>query len=102
MELREFLAWMVTSGGSGMVVFWLMEKAQFLRALRPDMKRMVSLGLAMVLPVGAWLAAVGMGYVEAPPVWQGWVERIFALAAAAVVLSQGWHGVTKLRGRDGG
>lgn len=96
MELREFLSLLV-SGGAGAVVFWLMERVPFLAELRPDHKRYASLGVAIVLPVVAWLAMVGLGYQVPPESWQGWVERVFALAAGAIVVSQGVHGALRLR-----
>lgn len=96
MELREFLSLLV-SGGAGAVVFWLMESVPVLVSLRADYKRYASLGLAVVLPVAAWLAMVGLGYQVPPETWQGWVERVFALAAGAIVVSQGVHGALRLR-----
>ena len=94
--LRESLN-LVISGGAGAIVFWLMENVPALARLRPDLKRYVSLALACLLPVLAWLAAVGMGYSPAPATWQGWVEQAFALAAGALLVSQGAHGALRLR-----
>ena len=93
--LEEFLAGIV--GGSGAVVFWLMEHVPWLAGLRADYKRYASLALSALLPMLAWAAMVALGYAAAPETWQGWVERLFALAAGAVFVSQGLHGALRLR-----
>jgi hypothetical protein len=100
MTLRDVL-WIVVSGGAGGVVYWLMERVPFLAALRPDYKRYAGLALSALLPPLAWLAMVGMGYEAQPATWQGWLERAFALAAGAILVSQGAHGALKLRPRNG-
>lgn len=96
LTLREALVYLM-SGGAGAVVFWLMENIPFLASLAADYKRYVSLALSAFIPVGAWLIMLGMGYEPAPEAWQGWLERIFALIAAALVVSQGLHGALRLR-----
>jgi hypothetical protein len=98
MELHEFLSLLV-SGGAGAVVFWLMENVPALKGLRPDHKRYVSLLLAVLLPVAAWLGMVALGYQAAPGTWQGWIERVFVLATGSLVVSQGVHGAMVLRDR---
>ena len=98
MSLRDALLILV-SGGGGAVVYWLMENIKFLKALYPDHKRYVSLGLSMLLPVLAWLVMLAMSYEPAPTNWQGWVESIFALAAGAIIVSQGLHGAIQLKRR---
>jgi hypothetical protein len=101
LSLKEALVYLM-SGGTGAVVFWLMENVPFLKNLASDYKRYVSIALSAVLPVGAWLIMLGMGYEQAPEAWQGWVERIFALIAAALIISQGLHGALRLRKRRTG
>lgn len=95
MELREVLSALI-SGGAGVVVYWLMENIRWLADLRPDLKRYASLGLAMAIPVAAWLIMVLLGYMPAPATWQGWIEAIFAMATGTLVVSQGLHGALKL------
>jgi hypothetical protein len=96
MSLREVLL-AVVSGGGGAIVYWLMDHVKPLETLRPDYKRYASLALSAVLPVLAWLIMLGLGYDAPPPTWQGWLEQAFALAAGAILVSQGVHGAAKLR-----
>jgi len=98
MSLREALL-AVLSGGGGIVVYWLMEFIPQLKELRADYKRYASLVLSGLLPVLAWLVLLGMGYEQPPATWQAWVERVFALAAGALLVGQGIHGAKKLAPR---
>ena len=94
MELEGFLELLV-SGGAGAVIYWLMDHTK-LKDLSPQNKRYVSLGLAVVIPVVAWLAMVGLGYSDMPTTWQGWLENAFALMSPAILVSQGMHGALEL------
>lgn len=96
MSLHDALMVLV-SGGGGAIVYWLMEHVQFLAELRPDYKRYAALALAALLPILGWLAMLAMGYDAPPDRWQGWVEQMFALAAGAILVSQGVHGAVALR-----
>lgn len=96
MTLKDALLILV-SGGGGAIVYWLMENVKFLKNLAPDYKRYASIGLSMLLPVLAWLVMIAMSYEQAPSTWQGWIESIFALAAGAIIISQGLHGALQLK-----
>lgn len=99
MSLKEALL-AVLSGGGGWLTYVLMEHVPaFKKIKRPDHKRYVSLLLSGLLPVLAWLVLLGMGYESAPATWQAWVERVFALAAGALIVGQGIHGAKKLAPR---
>jgi len=98
LTLREALLALV-SGGAGAVVYWLMENIAYLKNLAPDIKRFVSIALSAVIPVAAWLIMIGMAYEQPPGTWQGWLEAIFALIAGSLIISQGLHGVLRLRKR---
>jgi len=99
MSLQEALL-AVLSGGGGWLTYLLMEHIPFLKEIkRADYKRYASLAISALLPVLAWLALLGMGYEGAPATWQGWVERIFALMAPALIVGQGIHGAKKLAPR---
>ena len=95
MELHDWLMALM-SGGSGAVVYWLMENVAWLARLRPDHKRYASLALSVALPILAWLAALALRYVPAPETWQAAIETIFALAAGALLVGQGLHGARQL------
>ena len=95
MELRDWLM-VLMSGGSGAVVYWLMENIPWLAELRPDHKRYASLALSVLIPILAWLAMLGLGYQPLPETWQAAVETIFALAAGALLVGQGIHGARNL------
>lgn len=96
LSLREALLYLI-SGGGGALVYWLMEKVRFFKELRNDVKRYAAFLLSGVLPVVAWVVYLGLGYDVPPATWQEWVERIFSLALAAILASQGIHAYKKLR-----
>lgn len=96
MELRDLLLVFV-SGGGGVVVYWLLEHVPALAALQSEYKRYVSLLLSAVLPIPFWLFGIAMQYWAAPADWRAWVESIFAIAAGAILASQGLHGRKQLR-----
>jgi hypothetical protein len=99
LTLRDALLLLI-SGGGGAISYWLMAKVPALANIeRPDFKRYVSLAIQAALPVLAWLVMLGMGYEQAPLVWQGWVEKAFALAAGAILVGQTMHGAIDLRRR---
>jgi hypothetical protein len=97
LTLRDAL-WLLASGGGGAIAYWLMDKVPALANIkRPDVKRYVSLIIQAALPIVAWLIMLGLGYESAPVTWQGAVERMFALAAGAIIVGQGLHGAIDLR-----
>jgi len=93
MELNEFLTWVLSGGGAGIVSYWLMEHLAFFVQLAAQYKRYVSLALAGGLAVLGYLAAVGMGYQVAPVEAKGWIEALFSVAGVAIGLSQLIHGI---------
>lgn len=96
MELNDFLTWILSSGGAGVVSYWLMERLSFLIQLPSRSKRNVSLALAGGLAVLGYLAAVGMGYQVEPVATKGWIEALFSVIGIAIGLSQIIHGARKL------
>jgi len=97
MSLQEFLIWVLSGGGAGVVAFLLMEWIGNNTDLQSDLKRYLSLALAGVVAVGAYSAGVAMGYEPMPEDVRGWIEAVFAVIAVAVMSSQAVHGFTKLR-----
>lgn len=98
--LQGFLALFVAGGSIiGAAVYWIMDTFDFFKNLQPAPKRFVSLALSAALPVLAWVIMLIMGYDAAPATWQGWIERIFALALTPILVSQGVHGLRDLRQR---
>ena len=105
MSIGEFLAWLVGSGGIGWVcsqlIDWLRDHWLEFAALRPDLLRLASFGItglvSVALGAGAiWLSA-WLGYDAAPGTAQQWVERLFAIASAAIIAGQVRHGEVALR-----
>jgi uncharacterized membrane protein len=94
MNLWDAAQW-ILGGGCGPLVYWLMENVYGLSMLEPKAKRFVSLGLACVVSWGAFFLTLWMG-AEVPTTPQEWVNKLFAVAFAAIVASQGIHGVQKL------
>ncbi|MEN6547032.1 MAG: hypothetical protein ABFE07_13430 [Armatimonadia bacterium] len=108
MSIGEFLAWLVGSGGIGwlcsQLIDWLRDHWFAFAALRPDLLRLASFGItalvATLLGAGAiWLSA-WLGYDAAPGTAQAWVERLFAIASAAIIAGQVRHGEMALKGGD--
>ncbi len=108
MSIGEFLAWLVGSGGIGwlcsQLIDWLRDHWFAFAALHPDLLRIASFGItalvATLLGAGAiWLSA-WLGYDAAPGTAQAWVERLFAIASAAIIAGQVRHGEMQLRGGD--
>jgi len=69
MSLRLFLLSILSgSFALGPAIFAAMEYLEIGQNLAPKVKRLAVAGLAGVLGVGAWALALGLGYIEAPPV----------------------------------
>ncbi len=90
MNLWDAAQW-VLGGGVGPVVYWLMDNIGELALLPPRTKRFVSLGLAIVIAWAALGVTLWMG-APIPVTPQEWVNKLFAVAFAAVIASQGIHG----------
>ena len=99
MSLQEFLIWVLSGGGAGVVAFLLMEWIGKNTDLQSDLKRYLSLALAATVAVAAYSAAVAMGYEPMPADVRGWIEAVFAVIAVAVMSSQAVHGYVRLRKR---
>jgi len=106
--LTEFIGWLLASGGIGwlcsQLIDWLRDHWFAFAALRPDLLRIASFGItalvATLLGAGAiWLSA-WLGYDAAPGTAQAWVERLFAIASAAIIAGQVRHGEMALKGGD--
>jgi len=100
MSLAGLLIWLTSAGGAVALTLWAMDNVPWLKARTSEERRYLSLGIAGLVPVVAWLGSVGLGYSSAPATWQGWLESIFAVAAPAILASQGLHGRLKLRGKS--
>ena len=94
MNLWDAAQW-VLGGGAGPAVYWLVNNVAVLSELAPRHKRFVSLALAAAV---AWVAlgvTLWMG-APLPATPQEWVNKLFAVAFAAIVASQGIHGQREL------
>jgi len=98
-SLREFAVWLLTGGGSGAVVFWLMDNVPFLAGILPDYKRWATFALTAVVATGTWLFCMWMGWVGVPASPQGWVESALSVIGTAIITGQVIHGATSLRKR---
>ena len=105
MSIGEFLAWLVGSGGIGwlcsQLIDWLRDHWFAFAALRPDLLRLASFGItavvAGIIGAAAILLSGWLGYDAAPATAQQWVERLFAIASAAIIAGQVRHGEMALR-----
>ena len=91
MSLWDAAQW-VLGGGMGPLVYWLMNHVSFLIKVEPKAaKRWVSFAVAAIVAWGALGITLWMG-APMPVTPQEWVNKLFAVAFAAVVASQGIHG----------
>jgi hypothetical protein len=97
LTLGEAIAWVLSGGGAGALTYLLIDKVGFLRTLAPDYKRYASLGITALFALLAWGAGMGMGYLEAPMAWRGWIEASFSIIAVALTTAQAIHGYADLR-----
>lgn len=98
--LMQFLFWIAGGVGAGAVTYYLFENVPQLALLSPKLKRYASLALSAVVAMGAFAAAVGLGYFDTPLGAQGWLEALFAVGFVAVGGSQVIHGMRKLGNAD--
>jgi hypothetical protein len=100
MTLQEFLIWIISGGGSGVIAYWLLERIGERVNIDAEIKRYLSLVLAGLVALGAYMAGIGIGYEPQPDTARAWVEAIFSVIAVAIGLSQAIHGALRLRNRD--
>ena len=98
MELKDFLLWLTTIG-AGTISYELMEHVAWLAARPSDHKRWWAYGIAAIIAMLGFLAAVGLGYRVAPVGGTAWVESLFTVATTAFGLGQLIHGAAVLRAR---
>lgn len=93
--LSDFLAWLVLSGGAGVVTYALWEQLEKwfkkLAELPADLEGYITLVLTGLLAVGAYLLQCGLGYVDVPADTVGWIEAIFSVFGLAVGVSKVMH-----------
>lgn len=99
MELKDAIVWLMSGGGAGAVAYWLMEALPFLAGLPPLWKRLVAIALTAAVALLALAASLWLGYQPAQGTPQAWLELIFRVLYAALVVNQGIHGVVKLRSK---
>ena len=94
-SLEGLLTWIGAGGGAGVIAYWLIERIPT-ATWDPFWKRVFSLSLTGAFAVGAFFAAVGMGYRPGCPDWRCWVEQVVATVGLAITTSQTVHGALKL------
>lgn len=97
MSLQEFLIWILTRGGAGIIAFALMEWIGRHTNISAEIMRYLSLVLAALVAFGAYMAGVWIGYEPLPETTRAWIEGIFSAIAIAIPLSQAIHGRVRLR-----
>ncbi len=98
MELKDFLAWLVTGGGAGVIAYVLVDQVAWLQELAPRTKRLAAIVLSAVLAILGYLVMMAMGYEAWPLTVYQWIERLFFYATSAFTLSQIIHGQRDLPG----
>lgn len=93
LNLGEVLALLASGTAIGAVIAFLFEQLEWFQQLGPKVKRGLIFGLCLALPIAAWLAQLGMGYVPLPEAWQGWIEAIWLKLAVGFTAWMGSQGV---------
>jgi len=87
MELHEFLAWIISGGGAGVLAYLLMGQVAGLASLAPKCKRAVTFLLSAVLAMAAYTVAAYAGYQDPPQTGFVWVEKLFLVASTSFGLA---------------
>ena len=91
------------AGGAGAVASWLMERAQEqwpkVKALRADVKSYLAMAIAGGIGCLLFLLQVVAQYHTPPVDAMGWVEGLFASAAACIIVNKATHSIMVLRGK---
>ncbi len=100
MELQEFLRWVVSGGGAGIIAYYILSRWEWYARQNAERKRYLAILVTFVLADVFWLAMVWAGYNAAPANALGWVEQLFLVGTSAFGLSQVIHGARDLRAGD--
>ena len=98
MELQEFLRWVVSGGGAGIIAYYILSRWGWYSQQNAERKRYLAILVTFVLADVFWLAMVWAGYNAAPANALGWVEQLFLVGTTAFGLSQIVHGARDLHG----
>lgn len=90
--LKFWLLFLFAGPGAGLTVFAFMRKSAWVNSLSSEHKRYFSLLSTATLASAAFVVAVLLGYSDAPASAQGWLERVFDIAFAAIGIAQLAHG----------
>ena len=96
MELKDFLLWIISGGGGGIIAYALMEEIVWLASLPPKNKRRVAFLLSAALGMASYYLGIVMGYSPAPVTPNEWVENLWLAGMTAAGLAQIIHGEKKL------
>ena len=103
MDLRSLLELVIGGGAAGTLAYFVLGKWSWYAERSADTKRLIALGANAGLAVVAYLAMLGMGYMDAPVDGRAWVEGIanivIGLGSTAFATSQVWH-TRELRSLD--
>jgi len=91
MELTDFLGWILSGGGAGVLAYFLMDRIPALALLASESKRYVAFGLSALFAMLAFAGLVGLGVQPLPVSAVEWVNKLFLVATSAFALSQIIH-----------
>lgn len=96
--LLDFIIWVIVSGGSGVIAYWVMERLKSIEGweLSAMGNRVVSLTLAALIAMGLYTFGMWLAFWPVPETPQQWVIVLFAAAAPSLGISQLVHGAKKL------
>ncbi len=104
--LAEFLVWLASGVGSGVVVYWfwgfLERHSKKIDELSKELKSYITTGLSLLVAVLAYVGQLAMNYEMMPVLATDWIESIFGvilLALSNVITSRAIHARVQLRGK---
>ncbi len=92
MELKVFLAWVMSPIGAGILAYILIEQVGFLKALMPKSKRIAACAISAVLAIGAWFALTSLMAEPWPVTAWEWIAKLFFVGTSAFALATLIHG----------
>lgn len=87
--LKTLVAWVLSSGGAGVIGYWIVEK--WLGALTPENKRYAAFALTGAVAVAVWFVGIAMQYQPVPVDARVWIEAIVSVIGTAIGVGQLIH-----------
>jgi hypothetical protein len=100
MELKEVLRWIVSGGGSGIIVYLVMAKIKWPETFPSEAKRYITIASTFVLAAICYALLVWAGYDPVPQNGLEWVEHLWLVGTTAFGLAEMIHATIDLKAND--